>query len=95
MEIIKTCSACPSQWDITLDDGRFLYVRYRWGEFTVRHFPEGPQWYKMDNVPNGELLVCKEAGDGLDGYMEDDEMLDLLIEANIIKEKPARESENG
>lgn len=27
----KTCTACPSQWDGTLDDGRVLYARYRWG----------------------------------------------------------------
>ena len=26
-----TCSACPSQWEGTLSDGREIYIRFRWG----------------------------------------------------------------
>lgn len=29
--ITKTCDACPSQWDIELEDGTFVYVRFRYG----------------------------------------------------------------
>jgi hypothetical protein len=33
--IIQTCSACPSQWDTTTEDGREVYIRYRHGDFRV------------------------------------------------------------
>lgn len=32
--ISQTCKA-PSQWEGLLDDGRHIYVRYRWGVLTV------------------------------------------------------------
>jgi hypothetical protein len=31
----KTSLACPSQWEGVLEDGRVIYVRYRWGELSV------------------------------------------------------------
>lgn len=41
MEIIiiehltQTCGACPSQWEGELEDGRMLYIRYRWGYLSI------------------------------------------------------------
>lgn len=29
--LTKTCEACPAQWEGTLEDGRVIYIRYRWG----------------------------------------------------------------
>jgi hypothetical protein len=31
VEIERTCQAFPSQWEGKTDDGRFVYVRFRWG----------------------------------------------------------------
>lgn len=33
---VRTCRAMPSQWDAWTDDGRYLYLRYRFGIGTVR-----------------------------------------------------------
>jgi hypothetical protein len=35
VEIIETGSAAPSQWELTLSDGRFAYVRYRHSKLSV------------------------------------------------------------
>lgn len=32
--LTQTCAECPSQWEGTLEDGRHVYVRYRWGLLT-------------------------------------------------------------
>jgi len=32
----KTCEACPAQWEGTLEDGRTIYIRYRWSTLEVR-----------------------------------------------------------
>ncbi len=68
----KTCTACPSQWEGTLDDGRVLYARYRWGELSV-----GLGERIEDAVDNGrseEALFCEHVGDGLDGFMSFEEL---------------------
>lgn len=31
----KTCDMFPSQWDLDLDDGKYIYVRLRSGNFTA------------------------------------------------------------
>ena len=31
----KTCLACPSQWEGTVDDGRAVYARFRHGHLSV------------------------------------------------------------
>ena len=35
VEIKKTCERSPSQWEGKTDDGRFVYVRFRWGHLRV------------------------------------------------------------
>lgn len=29
-----TCSACPTQWEGSTEDGKQFYARYRWGRLT-------------------------------------------------------------
>jgi len=68
----KTCIACPSQWEGTLDDGRVLYVRFRWGELTA-----GLGERLEDAVKNSrseDTLLLEHVGDGLDGFMKSEEM---------------------
>ncbi len=31
INIKQTCESNPSQWEFILDDGRYGYIRYRWG----------------------------------------------------------------
>ena len=35
LTLIQTCSESPSQWEGKLEDGRQIYIRYRWGELTI------------------------------------------------------------
>lgn len=34
-KIIETCGACPAQWSAKTDDGKYVYIRYRHGQFRV------------------------------------------------------------
>ena len=56
----QTCEACPSQWEFTTDNGRPVYVRYRWGFLTVYINESG-------NAIDGTVLFCKKIGHGFDG----------------------------
>lgn len=64
----KTCLACPSQWEGALDDGRAVYARFRHGHLTVAigETVEGA----VDNAMSGQALYDGEVGDGLDGFMD-------------------------
>jgi hypothetical protein len=35
VELRETCSACPSQWEGRAEDGRWIYIRYRFGLLRV------------------------------------------------------------
>lgn len=64
--VVQTCTSCPAQWEVTLSDGRGLYVRYRWGMFSVASIEDLDPFYQVS------------LGDGLDGEMSTDEMLSHL-----------------
>jgi hypothetical protein len=39
--LIQTGTACPSQWDAESEDGRPVYIRYRYGVLTAEFWDEG------------------------------------------------------
>ena len=63
--IVKTCSACPSQWDAWDVSGEYYYIRYRWGCLTVNK-----------HETNGMLIYDSEVGEYLGGWMNLEEMLE-------------------
>lgn len=63
----RTCIACPSQWDIYTDTGRYIYVRFRHGDFSAC----------LDEV-FGETLFEWSSDDMYDGCMTDEEMMNML-----------------
>ena len=68
----KTCNACPAQWDIYLEDGRYIYVRYRWGTLSLT-LSDSPE-----NVfDNGEVIFCESLEGPFDGYMSDEELQEI------------------
>jgi len=69
-DVDMTCSACPSQWNITLENGRSIYVRYRWGGFSAE--------YDDMNDDEDSLIVSKAVGDGFDGCMSTEEMIKIM-----------------
>lgn len=67
-QLEMTCGACPSQWEGRLLDGRFVYVRYRWGCLAV-----GMEATMEDAIMNRELVLS--TGDNFHGVMSTKEML--------------------
>ena len=68
----ETCPACPAQWDGRTDDGKRVYVRYRWGWLSVR-VGEGDDLYA---AVNGEEVFAKECGEEYDGFMTLEELIE-------------------
>jgi hypothetical protein len=68
----RTCIACPSQWEGTLEDGRAIYARYRHGELSV-----GIGTDISEAVRSGmsdQALFTDDIGDRLDGFMDIQEL---------------------
>jgi hypothetical protein len=68
----KTCTACPSQWKGSLEDGRTLYARYRGGALSVG-VGEGLD-EAVHNGMSEEAFYFDHVGDGLDGFMNFEEL---------------------
>lgn len=81
-EIAMTCSACPSQWEGRLEDGRHIYVRYRHGHLTLGAGPTFDDAVGAGFADNehGELLFSAQIGGEYDGVMSTEDMLRYLHE---------------
>ncbi len=80
----KTSIACPSQWEGTLEDGRVVYARYRHGELSVGVGDAIEA--AVRNSTSNQALHADHVGDGLDGFMDFDE---LKIHLHGLLEFPA------
>ena len=72
VELSKTCAACPAQWSGRTEDGKWVYVRYRWGFLSVR-VAEGDNVYA---AVNGDEVFGKECGGEYDGFMSLAELIE-------------------
>jgi len=79
-EIIQTCPACPSQWEGVTDDGRPIYIRYRWGSLSVSIGEKGGD---VTSAVRGEVILGKELGEGLDGSLEYSKLREVV--KNVIE----------
>jgi hypothetical protein len=86
--VVRTCIACPSQWDAWTVDGQYLYLRYRWsvGEVTPDSGPDG-------DLTAEPLVTFGEPG-GLDGTISLAEFLgraglELAPDAEVVGEPAA------
>lgn len=68
----KTCTACPSQWEGKLEDGRALYARYRGGLLRVG-IGEDIEDAHTNSFPKA-ALYAEHVGGGLDGFMNLEEL---------------------
>ena len=71
VRVVRTCRACPSQWDAWTAQGVYVYVRYRSGRLTV-------------DVGDSQVF-CAVLGGPLDGHMEWPEVLQHapIIDATV------------
>lgn len=89
----KTSLACPSQWEGTLEDGRAIYVRFRWGELSVGvgNHVDGA----VRNATSDDAFYADPVSGGLDGYMDFEELkahlhglLDFPDALSVENERP-------
>lgn len=73
VSMTQTCWGCPSQWDAMTDDGRQVYIRYRWGCLSVRVGKPGDMT-EYAGV-RGEPFIDEQHGDGLDGIMSTETLI--------------------
>lgn len=65
--LTQTCPASPSQWEGRTTEGRWVYVRYRWGWLQVGFgatFDEAVR----------DQTIERQLGDGYDGELSLDEL---------------------
>lgn len=62
--IRNTCHACPSQWEGEDEQGRYVYVRYRWGHLSV-------------DVNGEEVFALQHDASGWGGVMSYEELKEL------------------
>ncbi len=83
VSIIQTCGGCPSQWEGKLDDGRMIYIRYRYGGLAINISA-----LPTDDVGEaviGDYLFKKQVGENLDGYITLPEVISIIEkEHNLI-----------
>ena len=61
----QTCSACPSQWEGVLTDGRMFYVRFRHGYLSIRVSNSITE--DAYDAVSGEEIFGVNSGDDMDG----------------------------
>jgi hypothetical protein len=62
VELAQTCDSCPSQWEGRTEDGRYVYVRYRWGNLQVGFGP-------TIEAAIFDETIDRQIGDRLDGSL--------------------------
>lgn len=76
LTIKRTCTACPSQWEGTTEDGQYFYIRYRWGNLFIG---KG----KTLNDAIDSCIVHQKIGDSLDGFLSNVSLIEKLQEYSI------------
>ena len=71
VSLVRTCPACPSQWDAQTVEGKYLYIRYRFGHLTVDE-ADTPE-----EAVNGTCIFSEDWGGYWNGEMTDEEMLEV------------------
>lgn len=71
---VRTCRACPAQWDAWDADGQYYYLRFRFGHGTVEA-AASPEDYMTGT--ESRVVAEFEHGDGLLGEIELTEFAEL------------------
>lgn len=95
-EMICTCGACPTQYEIKLTDGRMVYVRYRWGYLSIRISEN--QTDNIYDAVEGKEIFADQLGGEYDGVLPGS-VTDYLLKAGFTlprlnaAQSPERKSE--
>ena len=80
-KLVQTLIACPSQWEGTLEDGRMIYCRYRWGHLSISVSEEATE--DVYDAVNGQNVYHEKLGDEYDGVLDDTELIRALNKLNF------------
>ncbi len=86
--IEQTCFACPSQWEIELEDGRCIYARNRHGVLTAEISREPSE--DIQDALNGPIILNENttSDDGVSDYeVTQDELLEKLARIGFVQEQ--------
>ena len=86
--LVRTCTACPSQWEGKTVDNRPVYIRYRWDNLTVRIGEVGETnkdflAYDVDKPWPEPILSTSIHGDGMSGFLDNQDLHRILIEGEL------------
>jgi len=74
-------TTCPTQFEGTTDDGKYIYIRYRWDKLTVRLANSEEECFKSDD--SKILTVLFVTGDDWCGEIDYYTVRDILMEKDI------------
>lgn len=97
INLIKTCPACPAQWEGTTSDGRMIYIRYRWSFLSVR-ISEKETTDIMKAVDGEEIFGYQNEKSGFDGFLKYKELKEIIEKFSskiILPETDGADEENG
>ncbi len=86
INIVQTCSACPSQWNAQTESGRSVYVRYRWGRLTAEVSKEIGTFEYTNLGHTWCLVVDERLGHSLDGVISWEEVEPYINEVVLLEE---------
>jgi hypothetical protein len=72
--LVQTCTACPSQWDAESEDGRPVYIRYRWGHLTAEYW----EIVGVGDYDPSVIFHSSNQGGAFDGVMTTEEMIEKI-----------------
>lgn len=78
MKLVRSCNACPTQYDVTLEDGRYVYFRFRHGRWQIELYPS-PEQDSREQMLDG-VQGSPEGAHPLDGFLTHEEVVALLEE---------------
>lgn len=88
-DLEQTCSACPTSWEFTTDDGRKARIRYRWGRLTLWVEENGNDDFSVFSKDPAPVIYSEQIGEGFDGMIEWSEVekriCDLDVKAELQK----------
>lgn len=70
----KTTPSCPAQWDGWLEDGRAIYIHFRWGHLRI-YLSETPT-ANIDEAVDGQEIFSKQL-ERMDGWLKTKELIEL------------------
>lgn len=71
-----TCSACPTQYEGMLDNGKMFYFRFRWGELSISESSNPTE--EIDDAIIGTVILEDQTNDQWNGSLSPEQVVSYL-----------------